>query len=150
MRSLTGNVTLLKVAQECVKKARSPHPISYALVLMLSLSSSHALADRFKAPSLKQQLNTFDKRMDSSIFNVDYLLAHVTNNTKKTVRKVGEVASRGEGILQNAAVFTNRVTNSTNGVGGTNAGSVVIPPGTNANTIIIINQNQGDSIAIQR
>ncbi|WP_299873904.1 hypothetical protein [uncultured Cocleimonas sp.] len=117
----------------------------YTLFFVISNSFNIAYANRFDAPSLKLPLNEFDSRIDSSIFNVDFLLAHIINNGRKTVREVGEITDTVEGLLQDTTVFTNN-----SGVEGASAGSVIIPPGTTANTIIILNQNEGDSIAIQR
>lgn len=116
-----------------------------ALVLMLGLSANMSLANRFDPPSLKLHLQDFDSRIDGGIFNVDFLLAHIINNGRKTVREVGEITDTAEALLQNTAIFTNN-----SGTGSAAAGSVIIPPGTTADTIIILNQNEGDSIAIQR
>jgi hypothetical protein len=120
---------------------------STACILYLSLAtlSNAALAGRFDPPSLKQPLNDFDSRIDSSLFNVDFLLAHIVNNSRKTIREVGEITDTVEGLLQDTTVFTNN-----SGTDSASAGSVIIPPGTTADTIIILNQNEGDSIAIQR
>lgn len=121
--------------------------IQYLIVYMLAFAVTSypisATANRFDPPSLKQPLYSFDQRIDSDQFNVDFLLAHIINNSRKTVREVGELVDISESILLNTAVFTNETI-------GTTAGSVVIPPGTTADTIIILNQNEGDSIAINR
>ena len=119
------------------------HIIVYMLAFFVSSSPITASANRFDPPSLKLPLYNFDQRVDSDQFNVDFLLAHIINNSRKTVREVGELVDISESILLNTAVFTNETA-------GTTAGSVVIPPGTTADTIIILNQNEGDSIAIQR
>lgn len=115
------------------------------IALLFSIFSNVSLADRFDAPSLKLQLKDFDSRLEGNIFNVDFLLAHIINNSRKTIREVGEITGTVEELLQNTAIFTNDSTTN-----GASAGSVIIPPGTSADTIIILNQNEGDSIAIQR
>ncbi len=127
-----------------LSKVRSP--IVYTLVFILGVSSNVTLAGRFDPPSLKLPLQQFDSRIDAGIFNVEFLLAHILNNSRKTVREVGEITDTVEDLLQNTTVFTNDNT----GNNGASAGSVIIPPGTTADTIIILNQNEGDSIAIQR
>lgn len=125
-------------------KLRNPlRPGMHALIfLLLPVSVS---ADRFDPPSLKLAIAEFDNRANGNIFNVDFLLAHVINNSRKTIREVGEITGAVDNILQNTAVFTNSTE-----MDGTSAGSVIVPTGTTANTIIIINQNEGDSIAIHR
>jgi hypothetical protein len=117
----------------------------HTLIFSILLLPSSANADRFDPPSLKLPLLEFDQRASGNIFNTDFLLAHIINNTRKTIREVGEITDAADDILQNTAVFTNN-----SGVDVAAAGSVIIPPGTTADTIIIINQNEGDSIAIQR
>lgn len=134
-------LTLSKIFWQSKVKAS----IACMSVFIFSISSNNAIANRFDAPSLKFELENFDSRLDSSIFNVDFLLAHVLNNSRKTVREVGEITNVVENLLQDTSIFTNSSSNS-----GAAAGSVVIPPGTSADTIIIINQPEGDSIAIQR
>jgi len=118
------------------------HHIVYALALFINLPNA-VYAERFDPPSLKQPLQQFEARLDGDIFNVDFLLAHILNNSRKTTREVGEIIDGASDILLNTEIFTNENVGST-------AGSVVIPPGTTADTIIILNQNEGDSIAIQR
>ncbi|MEB8432327.1 hypothetical protein OO007_08810 [Cocleimonas sp. KMM 6892] len=115
------------------------------IVFTIGIFSTPALAGRFDPPSLKLPLENFDSRIDSSLFNVDFLLAHIVNNSRKTVREVGEITDTVEGLLQDTAIFT-----GSTGTDSASAGSVIIPPGTTADTIIILNQNEGDSIAIQR
>jgi len=122
-----------------------PKSIFFTLALIIGATSNIASANRFDPPSLKLELENFDSRIDGGIFNVDFLLAHIINNGRKTVREVGEFTDGAQAELQNTAVFTNNT-----GVNGPSAGSVIIPPGTSADTIIILNQNEGDSIAIQR
>lgn len=113
--------------------------------MFLLFYSSISFASRFNPPSLKLPLQEFDSRIEGNIFNVDFLLAHIINNGRKTVRETGEIVDSVENLLQNTAIFTN-----SNDTGSAAAGSVIIPPGTSADTIIILNQNEGDSIAIQR
>lgn len=119
----------------------------HTLIFLIILLPISVNADRFDPPSLKLELAEFDQRANGNIFNVDFLLAHIINNTRKTIREVGEITGTVDDILQNTAVFTNA---SSGADSGTSAGSVIIPPGTTADTIIIINQNEGDSIAIDR
>lgn len=121
--------------------------IVYALTFIIGVSCSSAFAGRFDPPSLQLQLNSFDDRLEGNIFNVDFLLAHIINSTRKTVRESNEIVDRAEQVSEDTtAIFTNSTQNNV----GATAGSVIIPPGTKADTIIIINQIEGDSIAIQR
>ncbi len=113
--------------------------------VFLLFFSSVSFANRFNPPSLDFPLQEFDSRIDGNIFNVDFLIAHIVNNGRKTVRETGEIINSLEDLLQDTAIFTN-----SNDTGTPAAGSVIIPPGTSADTIIILNQNEGDSIAIQR
>jgi len=59
------------------------------LILILGTSVNISSANRFDPPSLKIQLNQFDSRIEGNIFNVDFLLAHIINNGRKTEREVG-------------------------------------------------------------
>lgn len=121
----------------------------HTLILSISIMPVVVSADRFDPPSLKQLAKGFDSRLTNNIFNVDFLLAHVINNARQIEREGLALAQNAESsFLIDTAVFTN-TTNPTS-AGTVSAGSVVIPPGTTANTIIVINQNEGDSFAIQR
>jgi len=139
----TPNMVLLNY----LKSSKVKLPVVYTIVLLIGVSSATTHGMRFDPPSLKLQLQDFDSRIEGNIFNVDFLLAHVLNNSRKTIREVGEITGTVENLLQNTTIFTN---DTVNGGTGASAGSVVIPPGTTADTIIILNQNEGDSIAIQR
>jgi len=119
--------------------------IALVLVLLINIYSNPALASRFDPPSIKTHIENFDMRIHSDIFNVDFLVAHVINNGRKVVREVEEQTDETVETLQNTSIFTNNTES-----GDTAAGSVVIPPGTTAGTIIVINVNEGDSIAISR
>ena len=119
-----------------------------ASLCVLGLFSHTALANRFDPPSLKLPLESFDSRIESNIFNVDFLVSHVVNNSRKIVREteeIGDTAINTVNSIQNTSIIRNNSNSDS-----VSAGSVLIPVGTRANTIIIINQNEGDSIAIQR
>ena len=140
--------TFIADVKHLYKLKRSVIPLSHALSLLVLFIPVTASADRFDPPSINAPLLDFKSRLEGNIFNVDFLLAHVINNAKKTVRETGEIVDSAQSILNDTAIFTNTISTPTSG--GTNAGSIVIPPGTTADTIIIINQIDGDSIAIQR
>lgn len=99
--------------------------------------------DRFAAPNLNSAANTFESRFTASSFNVDFLLAHVLNNSRQIERFGKNV---GEDLKENTSFITNQV----NSIDGAISNSVIIAPGNDADTIIVINMNEGDSFAIQR
>ena len=107
------------------------------LVFILTVSPAGAAENRFSPPKFNGALDDFSKRFNSSSVNIDFIVAQVLNNARQIDRA-------GEGFKNNASLFRNQTD------GSANAGSVIIPPGTSADTIIIINQNDGDSYAIQR
>lgn len=126
------------------------HTLTFIVVSVTAMMlPSFALAERFDPPSLTLPLQNFDSRLTGSQINVDFIFAHVLNNGRKTVREVGEITKQFE-MLNNTSVFTNFTSNNAISTDGAAAGSVIIPPGTEADTIIVLNQNEGDSIAIQR
>jgi len=91
-----------------------------------------------------QSLDQFRLVLDSHYF----LVSHVVNNSRKIVREteeIGDTAINTVNSIQNTSIIRNNSNSDS-----VSAGSVLIPVGTRANTIIIINQNEGDSIAIQR
>lgn len=104
------------------------------LVFILAISPAGAAESRFSPPIVNGALDNFNSRFTSSNVNIDFIVAQVLNNARQIERA-------GDDFKNNASLYTG---------GGANAGSVIIPPGTSADTIIIINQNDGDSYAIQR
>ena len=95
--------------------------------------------DRFAAPNLNAPANTFDARFTANNFNVDFLISHVLNNARQIERL-------GENLGDNTSFITDQI----NTIDGAISNSVIVPPGNNADTIIVINMNEGDSFAIQR
>ncbi|MCF6189278.1 MAG: hypothetical protein L3J51_02230 [Cocleimonas sp.] len=111
--------------------------LSIVCAFVLITTPVYAEKDRFKAPEFNTGLDNFNKRFSSNNVNIDFIVAQVLNNARQIDRAA-------DGFRRNASLFRNESN------GDTNAGSVVVPPGTRASTIIIINQNDGDSIAIHR
>ena len=128
--------------KQSVILSKSIWPVVCTL-LFTSIVTSYAFAgeDRFAPPTLDSSLDNFDERFTSNSTNIDFIVAQVLNNARQIERA-------GDTLRQNALLFRNE-DDSSGGYGAT-SGSVIIPPGTSANTIIIINQNDGDSYAIQR
>lgn len=112
-------------------------------ILFILIASSISLvgiaSDRFAAPILNASANEFNNRFTANSFNTDFLLSHVLNNARQVERL-------GEDINKN----TKFITEQTNSLDGAISNSVIVPAGTNADTIIIVNINEGDSFAIQR
>lgn len=121
-----------------------------AYTLISSIFFSHAVAVEFSPPSLNSVANSFNNRVDPNNFNVDFIVAHVLNNARQTVRRVGEKVVRNN--ENNTLLTSNRTTQDNSSVtsSGAISNSVVVPIGVDIKTIIIINQNEGDSYAIQR
>jgi len=120
----------------------------YVVLLFVFLISTPALAGgkRFNAPSLIAPLDDFNKRLDSGSFNVDFLVAQTLNLARRLERE-------GDRFKRNAELFrSSNIASNTNVAsnGNVSSNSVIIPPGTKADTIIVINQNDGDSYAISR
>jgi len=107
-------------------------------IIFVSVSNVNAAENRFKAPVLNAPLDDFTKRVESGIFNSDFLVAHLLNNARQIQRDGNDLANNL------SSVFTEQFNNSAI------SNSVIVPPGTKADTIIVINQNDGDSFAIQR
>ena len=112
-------------------------PSIYALLLM-SLASPVVASDRFSPPALSSSVESFNKRSSSNGLNVSFILARVLNESRLIHRAADDIRST-------TSIFSNQDSN-----GATLSNSVYIPPGTRANTIIVINQNDGDSYAIHR
>ena len=149
-KGVVMNNLITVVKQQFVIK-NGLRPFFHTLSLLILITPVAVSADRFDPPSLSIPLQDFETRLDGNIFNVDFLLAHVIGNAKKTVRETGEIIDAAGAILGDTAVFTNIAVGQTGtGTTGANAGSVVIPAGTTADTIIVINEIDGDNIAIQR
>ncbi len=128
-------------------------PFIHAILFITVIIPTNVNANRFEAPQINNAVADFDRRIQSDVFNVDFLLAHIRNTARKTVRETGELVRNANDIFRDTAIYTNNVENTdttSTGNGGASAGSVIIPVGTTADTIIIINEVQGDSIAIQR
>ena len=98
-------------------------------------------AKRFAPPQFNAPLDNFDKRLNSNQLNVSFILARVLNEARIIKRE-------GENFRSTAEIFRNN--NSNNNDSSAVSNSVIIPPGTRADTIIVINQNDGDSYAIHR
>ncbi len=120
-------------------------PVFCTLLLsIISTSSAIAVEKRFTPPSFNTSLDDFNKRLISDNVNIDFVVAQVLNNAR-LIRRAGET------LKENAQLFRNQNGNSSDSSSyGATSGSVIIPPGTKAHTIIIINQNDGDSYAINR
>lgn len=104
-----------------------------ALILALAANAA-AGANRFQPPDLAKADEEFQKRFGKEIFNVEFLVANVLGETRSAVRDAEEEVSERLEDDRNAA------------------GSVILEPGAvrGAHTVIIININEGDSIAIDR
>ena len=111
--------------------------MAYTFISLIAVSHVSAAENRFTAPELNAPLDDFTKRVESSIFNSDFLVAHLLNNARQIQRD-------GKDLANNLAVFADQINS------GAISNSVIVPPGTKADTIIVINQNDGDSFAIQR
>lgn len=140
---------LITVLKQLFKLTYDVAPFIRTLSFIILIIPVAVSADRFDPPTLNIPLQDFETRLEGNLFNVDFLLAHVIGNAKKTVRETGEIIDAAQGIIGDTAVFTNINVGQTETTGA-NAGSVVIPAGTTADTIIVINEIDGDNIAIQR
>lgn len=114
------------------------YPLIHALLFICCVNPAYA-ADRFTPPTLGASLSNFEKRYQSNQLNVSFILARVLNEAR-LIHRAGEDIKKSVEIFRNQTEFTS----------GSVSNSVIIPPGTKADTIIIINQNEGDSYAIQR
>jgi len=112
-------------------------PVAY---ILLSISFVYPIfaADRFAPPTLSASIDDFNKRSTSSSLNISYIVARVLNEARL-------IRQAGDDFRDTASIFNNQTGNS-----DAVSNSVVIPPGTRADTIIVINQNDGDSYAIHR
>ncbi len=109
-----------------------------AVIVLSVVSTSYGVAvERFAPPAFNAPLNNFDKRFSSNQLNTSFILARVLNEARIIKRE-------GDNFRTTAEIF--RSNNNSSAV----SNSVIIPPGTKADTIIVINQNDGDSYAIQR
>ena len=138
---MNDGVKIMKVKTVAEKHSFKPVKIFSSIVCTLfftmMMSPAVAMDNRFNPPTFSAPLDEFNSRISSGNRNIDFIVAQVLNNARQIERS-------GEDFKNNASLYKNQS-------GGTaNAGSVVIPPGTNADTIIVINQNDGDSYAIQR
>jgi len=113
------------------------------IFLFGSISFSAQAEDRFAPPNINVAANTFESRFTASSFNVDFLLSNVLNNARQ-IERLGEEAAAN--LKENTKFITEQV----NTIDGAISNSVIVPPGSDADTIIVINMNEGDSIAIQR
>ncbi len=130
----------------CIEKTINIKKLIFSSICVLFLMPTFA-ENRFDPPSVNASLEDFNKRLDSGSLNVDFIVAHSFNIARKIERDVGEFVER-----TNTALFNNvnqlRQDNILTNSALSN--SVVIPPGTKADTIIVINISDGDSFAIQR
>lgn len=115
-------------------------PSIYALLFMF-LTSPAIAVDRFAPPALNSSVEDFKKRSSSNGLNVSFILARVLNESRLIHQAAEDVKNNTSSVFRNNS-------NSNNSKALSN--SVYIPPGTKANTIIVINQNDGDSYAINR
>lgn len=74
-------------------------------------------------------------------FNADFIVAHVLNNARQAERTTTDTTTK---------LVVNQTKEDSFNTDGALSNSVVIPSGIKVETIIIINQNEGDSFAIQR
>ena len=122
--------------------------VIYALLFSSLASPVSAAEKRFNAPDLNSSLDDFSKRLNASSLNVDFIVAQALNNSRRLKRE-------GDRFRQTAEYFSNQVEDGVsqgfdNNSNTAISNSVIIPPGVKADTIIVINQNDGDSYAIQR
>ena len=116
--------------------------ISVALFLLCTCFVSPVMAaERFSPIAINAELDNFEKRLSSNQLNVSFILARVLNEARIIKRE-------GENFRSTAEIFRNN--NSNNNDSSAVSNSAIIPPGTRADTIIVINQNDGDSYAIHR
>lgn len=125
------------------KKSFKIGKVLYALApaLLFSFVNPIYAADRFAPPPLGAPLSNFDKRFNSSQLNVSFIVARVLNESR-IIHRASDDIKRTTALFRNKAQAENNT--------GSVSNSVIIPPGTKADTIIIINQNDGDSYAIHR
>jgi hypothetical protein len=119
-----------------MKTKKNPNKIVSTILFALFVSPTIA-ADRFAPPKIGAPLNNFEERFRADQLNVSFILARVLNEARLIRRE-------GDNFRRTATIFRSGTDNSAV------SNSVIIPPGTNADTIIVINQNDGDSYAIQR
>lgn len=111
-------------------------------MLFFVVISNHAFAaDRFSPPSLSTPVNGFNRRFTADNFNADFIVAHVLNNARQAERTTTDTTTK---------LVVNQTKEDSFNTDGALSNSVVIPSGIKVETIIIINQNEGDSFAIQR
>lgn len=126
----------------------------FSICILLTTTFNQAYADRFSAPDLNAPLGDFEQRLNSSELNVDFIVALTFNKARKIERDVEEFSKRTRTeVFSNLNKSLNNATNNIqNGFSSNSAisNSVVVPPGTKADTIIIINITDGDSFAIHR
>jgi len=108
------------------------------MFIFLTNSIATAQPDRFAPVALSTGIDEFYKRIKQGGVNTDFIIAQVLNNARQ-IERAGESFKNNASLYRNNGIDTGAISNS-----------VIIPPGTKADTIIIINQNDGDSYAIQR
>lgn len=114
--------------------------LSLTLICIISSTAIPVkAADRFTPINLNTSLHEFNNRFSTDIFNTDFLVSHILNNAR-------QLEQLRDDLRDDASYFTDQI----NSASGAISNSVIIPPGTDAETIIIINQTEGDSFAIQR
>lgn len=104
--------------------------------LFINIQATYAGKERFAAPKVNSQAAAFNERFSEDIFNVDFIVSLVTN--------AANAANESEEINEDDVNST--VIDQSN----TSAGSVIVPIGTDVDELIIINENDGDNIVVNR
>ena len=107
--------------------------ITFTVVVYLP---NYAFAQaRFQATSVNAGAATFLQRFDEQIFNVDFIVSSTINAAGVAERESREL---DEDEINSTVIESNA------------AGSVIVPIGADVDELIIINDNDGDNIAISR
>lgn len=127
--------------------------LSVCTLLFITISSQVFAGGRFEAPVLNAPLEEFDKRVGSGDLNVDFIVALTFNKARKIERETRQFLDENTALYRDLVRELTSQNSNSNFFSDSNSAisnSVVLPPGTRADEIIIINQNEGDSFAIQR
>lgn len=101
-----------------------------AWVTCCAWSGTATAKERYSPNNISVAADRFLARVEQPIINVEFIVVHTVNGAFHALRQGREV---GEDAVE-----------------GGNAGSVVIGPGTDFGDLIIINENEGDSIVINK
>lgn len=101
-------------------------------VACIALTGEINAKDRYEPKNVSSAADGFLARAEQPVINVEFIVAHTVNTVYHAIRE-------GRDPLEDGIV-----------IDGSNSGSVVIGPGTDAGNLVIINENHGDSIVINR